>query len=127
MSDHEGRSTAEWLTFVASCAVLVIIVALIAVQLLGDRDPAAPETHRVGEVRVVGGQHYVDVVVTNEGDATAADVQVTASLVIDGETTEGDQTIDFLAGGETADLVFVFDDPPEDGELTVAVSGFEVP
>jgi uncharacterized protein (TIGR02588 family) len=47
--------------------------------------------------------------------------------VIDGESTEGDQSIDFLAGGETEDLVFVFDDAPSDGELTVAVSGYGVP
>lgn len=127
MSDREQRTTAEWVTFGVSCAVLLVIVVLVAAQLTGPNDRAAPEAHRVGPVRVVDGQHFVDVAVTNEGDATAANVQVTASLEIDGESTEGDQTIDFLAGSETADLVFVFDDPPSDGELTVAVSGYGVP
>lgn len=127
MSEQDGRTTAEWVTFAVSCAVLLVVVALVVVQLVGEHDPAAPEAHRVGPVRVVGGQHFVDVAVTNGGDATAANVQVTASLVIDGESTEGDQSIDFLAGGETEDLVFVFDDAPSDGELTVAVSGYGVP
>ncbi len=127
MSGNEQRTTAEWVTFAVSCAVLLVIIALVAVQVTGDHDAAAPEAHRVGPVRVVGGQHFVDVAVTNTGDVTAANVQVTASLVIDGETIEGDQTIDFLAGAETEDLVFVFDDPPSDGELTVAVTGFGVP
>ena len=35
--------------------------------------------------------------------------------------------IDFLAGGEEEELVFIFEDDPADGELTVAVSGFGVP
>lgn len=127
MSERPDRTAAEWVTFAVSCTILLVVVALVVVQLVGEHDPAAPEAHRVGPVRVVDGQHVVEVAVTNEGDATAANVQVTASLVIDGETTEGDQTIDFLAGGETEDLVFVFDDPPADGELTVAVSGYGVP
>jgi uncharacterized protein (TIGR02588 family) len=125
--DRSGRTTAEWVTFGVSCAVLLIVVALVVVQLVGEHDPAAPEAHRVGPVRVVGGQHFVDVAVTNQGDASAANVQVNASLVVDGVTTEGDQIIDFLAGGETEDLVFVFDDDPVDGELTVAVTGYGVP
>ena len=127
MSDSGERTTAEWVTFAVSCAVLLLIVALIAVQLVGGQDDAAPEAHRVGPVRVVGGQHFVEVEVTNGGDVTAANVQVNASLVIDGEATEGDQSIDFLAGHETEDLVFVFDEAPSDGELTVAVSGYGVP
>ena len=126
-ADQGSRTTAEWMTFAVSCAILLVVVALIGVQLTHEQTPAAPQAERVGPVRVERGQHFVDVAVTNHGDATAADVQVTASLVIDGETTEGDQTIDFLAGGETEDLVFVFDDPPSDGELTVAVSGYGVP
>lgn len=127
MSGGERRTTAEWVTFGVSCAVLLVIVALVAVQLVGDHEEAAPEAHRVGPVRVVGGQHFVEVAVTNHGDATAANVQVSASLVIAGETTEGDQSVDFLAGHETEDLVFVFDDAPSDGELTIAVTGYGVP
>lgn len=122
-----GRTSAEWVTFGVSLAVLLVVIGLVVVQLRSEQTDAAPEAHRVGAVRVVGGQHLVDVTVTNEGDQTAANVQVGASLVVDGETVEADQTIDFLAGHETEDLVFVFDDAPSDGELTVAVTGFAVP
>ncbi|MGN6696363.1 MAG: TIGR02588 family protein [Aquihabitans sp.] len=127
MSQRAARTSAEWVTFAVSAAILLVVVGLVAVQLRSEQSDAAPEAHRVGPVRVEGGQHFVEVAVTNTGDATAANVQVNASLVIDGETTEGDQTIDFLAGHETEDLVFVFDDAPSDGELTVAVTGFAVP
>lgn len=126
-SDQAGRTAAEWVTFAVSSLVLVVVAALVVVQLRSEETDAAPEAHRVGVVRVVDGQHFVEVAVTNTGDQTAANVQVNASLVIDGETTEGDQTVDFLAGHETEDLVFVFDDPPSDGELTVSVTGYAVP
>ncbi len=127
MSGRRSRTTAEWVTFAVSAVILLGVIGLIAVQLTGGQRDAAPKAERVGPVRVIDGQHFVAVEVTNDGDATAANVQVTATLLVDGEAIEGDQTIDFLAGGETEDLVFVFDDPPDDGELTVAVSGYGVP
>lgn len=124
---QDGRTSAEWVTFALSSLVLLVVVGLVLVQVRSGQDPAAPAAHRVGPVQVVDGRHFVEVRVTNTGDETASNVQVAASLVIEGEATEGDQTIDFLAGHETEDLVFVFDDPPSDGQLTVAVTGFAVP
>ncbi|MCU1371383.1 MAG: hypothetical protein JWO77_2577 [Ilumatobacteraceae bacterium] len=127
MVRRDPRTGAEWVTLAVSCAVLALVVGLIAVQFRGGRSDAAPRAEVVGQERTVGGQHFVTVEVENTGDATAANVQITADLVIDGETTSGDQTVDFLAGHETERMVFVFDDPPSDGALTVAVTGFAVP
>lgn len=62
-----------------------------------------------------------------EGQSTAANVQVAAELVIEDETLAGDQTIDFLSGGETQHLSFVFDSDPATGDLSVAVTGYAVP
>ena len=117
---------AEWFTFGASCAVLAVVLALIVLQFPDSTAPAAPVAVTEG-VRSADGQSYVDVLVTNEGDETAASVQVSASLEIDGETTEGDQTIDFLAANEDVRLTFVFDDDPELGVLTIVVTGFTNP
>lgn len=127
MSERSARTVAEWTTLAASCAVLLVLVASIVVQMRHGDEEANPIARIAGPARVVGEQHVVDVEVSNGGDLTASDVQVSASLVVDGETTEGDQTIDFLAGGEVEELVFVFADDPADGELTVAVTSFGVP
>lgn len=127
MSSRRSRTSAEWATFAVSCAVLLTLVALIVVQASHDRNEAAPVARRSGQVRAEAGQYFVPVEVTNEGDTTAANVQVRATLVVDGEESEGDQTIDFLAGHETENLVFSFEDAPADGELTVTVTGFSVP
>lgn len=123
---RRARTTAEWVTLAGSCLVLAVLVGLIAVQMTSTRDPASPVAVVEGHRRA-DGFHHVEVVVTNQGDETASNVLVTADLTIDGETTSADQSIDFLAGGEEEDLVFVFEDDPADGELRVAVRGFGVP
>jgi uncharacterized protein (TIGR02588 family) len=125
-SGQGGRTAAEWLTFAAACLVLLAVLALIAFQVPGSDQPAAPHA-QVASVRGVGSRFHVEVDVRNDGDDTAANVQVTAELVIGPETMAGDQTIDFLAGGEEEHLVFVFADDPAGGELTVEVTGFADP
>ena len=105
--------------------ILLAVVAAIlseAMQTHADAQPVARSTRRerVGEQypsRSHGGE---------PGDKAASNVQVYASLEVDGETTEGDQVVDFLAGDD-GEVVFVFDDDPDDGELTVEVAGFTVP
>jgi uncharacterized protein (TIGR02588 family) len=126
MTRSNGRTVAEWVTFGVSCAILAAVLVLIATQLSNSDDPAAPVA-AVDAVRLLDGRHYVDVLVTNQGDDPAANIQVNAALVIDASTTQGDQTIDFLAADEEVQLTFVFDDDPALGELTVAVTGFTDP
>jgi uncharacterized protein (TIGR02588 family) len=126
MSAKQGRTIAEWVTFATSCLVLAAVVALIVVQLFEPRTPPAP-TVSVAGTRQVGDRWFVDVVVTNEGKETAAEVQVAAQLTIGEDVTEGDQTVDFLAGSEEHRLVFTFDDDPASGELSVTVSSFSEP
>jgi uncharacterized protein (TIGR02588 family) len=122
-----ARGRAEWATFAAAAAVLLAVLALLTAQLFRTDEPAAPVAGRTGEVREAASRFFVDVDVTNEGDLTAADVQVLAELTIAGEVVEGEQTVDFLAGGETARLVFSFDGDPRRGDLVVRVGGHSRP
>ena len=127
MSERQPRTPAEWVTLAVSSLILAVLVALIATQIDDTRASAAPVAEIAGKPRKIGDLHHVDVTVTNEGDHTAANVQVSAELTVDGKTSSADQTIDFLAGDEEEDLVFVFEDDPGDGELTVAVTSFASP
>lgn len=122
-----GRSIPEWVTFGVSAFVLVVTVVTLTVLAFRVDDPAAPTVVLIGETRRVNGQFLVPVDVANRGSEAAAAVQVTAELRIDSEITSGDLSIDFLGGGETTELVFVFSDDPGEGELTVAVAGFAQP
>jgi hypothetical protein len=53
--------------------------------------------------------------------------KVVAELTIDGATSSGDQVVDFLGGGESQELTFVFADDPADGELVINVTGYAKP
>ncbi len=121
-----GRTRAEYVTLAASIAVVAVFVGLILFQIPSEDGPPAPVA-AVHDISTVGDGFHVIVTVSNEGGATAANVQVNAALDVDGDVTEADQTIDFLARGDEEDLVFVFADNPDSGELTVAVGGFAIP
>lgn len=118
---------AEWVSFAASCLVLATVVGLLAADLRGEGSPAAPVAERSGPAISRPDGFHVPVEVRNEGDAAAADVQVVATLTIDGQDTEGDLTVAFLAGGATEELVFVFPDDPAEGELELRVAGYGDP
>jgi len=127
MSGRKGRTAPEWITFAVSCTVLAIVAGALVVQLTETRTPPAPAATVSGSARQVGDAYFVDVSVRNDGHETAANVQVTAQLTVGDETTDADQTIDFLAGQESHELVFAFDQDPADGDLQVAVVSFAVP
>lgn len=120
------RSLAETVTLAVCAAVLAGVVGLILFQGPSeDRRPApVASTERVEKI---GNEFHVTVLVRNTGGRTAANVQVNSDLVVAGRSTTGDQTIDFLAPGNEAKLVFVFADDPGSGKLTVAVSGYSIP
>ena len=124
---RSSRSLAEWVIFGVACVVLVVVVGLMVKESFGSFDPPAPVAEVTGNVRSEGGHYFVDVDVTNRGDQTAAQVQVTAELTVDGETTTGDQVLDFLGGDEVAHVSFGFETDPAAGDLTVRVTGYSEP
>lgn len=121
-----ARTPAEWVTFAVSLAVLSVLVAFIAVQIPKSKSPPAPRA-MVGAIVQREGLYVVPVTIENEGDATAEAVQVLATLEIGDDEHTADQVVDFLAGGETEKLEFVFEDDPDDGELDVTVGGYLIP
>ena len=133
MSARLPRSRPEWVTFLVSCTVLAVIVVLIASQAAGTLQPAAPTAERSGEVRRVEGRFVVPVRVNNLGDEAAQNVQVIAELRVGDVVETGDQSIDFLSGGDAVTLYFLFDNDPDaptrvgQPELRIEVSGFTEP
>lgn len=120
------RAPMEWVTFAVAAAVIVAVVVLIATEIPASRQPPRPVAEP-GAVVERGSSFVVPVVVVNRGERTAEEVQVEATLTIDGEEQRGDQVIDFLSGGEEEELQFVFADDPDDGSLDVRVTGYGVP
>ncbi len=126
MSERRERTSAEWVSFAVAVVILLALIGAIATEALKSHTPPRPVA-TVQQTQRVDDRYEVTVSVENRGDLAAEQVQVVASLEIDGETTEGDQAVDFLAGGNDQELVFYFEDNPDDGELSVEVTGFTVP
>lgn len=122
-----ARTGPEWVTFGVAAVILLLVVGALVGLAFRSTDPAAPTAKQPGQVREVDGRYFVPVEIVNTGDEAAAEVQVSAELVVDGVTTTGDQVIDFLGGGEVQSLTFAFADDPGAGELTVSVTGFANP
>lgn len=123
------RSPAEWVAFAIALAVLLFVVGAIgSLWARGDDRPPHVVVEQDGPIRQVGGQFYVPVSVINRGGGTAENVQVLAELSRDGEVVEdGEQTIDFLSGGETDSVEFVFTEDPGSGQLELRAGSFVAP
>ena len=121
------RSGAERVTFVIAILILLGVAGLIVAEAAATDTPPQPVAKRAGPDRRDGGRFFVPVEVHNHGDETAAAVQVVARITVDGKEHQADQLIDFLAGGETARVEFVFEQDPAAGAFAVAVASFQEP
>jgi uncharacterized protein (TIGR02588 family) len=131
LESRQKRSPAEWVTFSISSIILGSIVGLVLYSWFKvEERPPILAIKRSGDIRQAGGYFYVPFTLTNQGGETADAVQVTAELHINnnGEVKEsGEQHIDFLAGGETEEGVFVFSRNPQNGKLILRVASYQKP
>ena len=122
------RGMAERVVVAIAGGVLLALAGAIGWLWLQPRDPARLTVSRPEVLRQVDGQHYVSAEVRNDGDETAEAVQVVAELNVDGEViADGEQSVDFLSGGETQEIVFVFDTMAADAEILLRVASYTVP
>lgn len=121
-------ATPERATFAASAVVLLLLAGAIVALWVQQRDPAILTVEQVGTMRVAGGHSYLTAEVRNSGDETAEAVQVVAELRIEGDVVaEGDQSIDYLSGGEVETIVFIFDQVTPTGDIDLQITGYKVP
>ncbi len=114
--------------FAASLVVLLLLAGAIVALWVQQRDPATLTVEQIGEMRIAGGQSYLTAEVRNTGDETAEAVQIVAELRVDGDVVaDGDQSIDFLSGGEVETIVFIFDQVTANGDIELQITGYKVP
>ena len=120
-----------WLARATTLAISVLLilglVALVTyVSVTGGDDPPIVEARPLdGEIRHEGEVYLLPVEATNRGGRTAEEVLIKAAPVVGGGTTEESEfTIDFLAGGETAEGTVVFATDPLSGDLLIDVASF---
>ena len=114
--------------FAIATTIILLLAGSIGWLWAQPSDPVHVTIEMLGEPRVVDGQSYFSAELTNHGDETAEAVQVRAELIAGGEIVdEGEQIVDFLSGGKTEELVFVFADVPPGAQVELRVASFKVP
>jgi uncharacterized protein (TIGR02588 family) len=129
-SQHQPpeRTLAEWVTFgIAALILLAIIGGVIYDWSAMPPSPPVLTIRQTDDVREESGQFYVHFEVENSGGDTAEAVQVIGALRVGSEEQTGEQQIDFLSGGETAEGAFVFTRDPAEGELELRVASYKLP
>jgi len=124
----QRRTPAEQVTFGIALSILALTIGLVVYVWLftPQGEPVLQITQ--GTLRQQDGYFYVPFTVENTGGNTAEMVQVIGELSIAGQVVEdGEQQIDFLSGGETAEGAFIFSRNPEEGELTLRVASYKEP
>ena len=113
------RTKAEWVSLSISIALLAGVVGLvIALWLSPSHEPARFRVDR-GTIRNEANDYYLPITVTNEGDATGAQVTVEGKLKSgDNEETPA-LTFDFIPAHSSAEGVLVFKTDPASADVRV--------
>jgi uncharacterized protein (TIGR02588 family) len=116
-------------TFSVATCILVALISLVLYDwLIVQTNPPVLNVESEGAVRAMQGQYYQPFEITNRGGDIAQSVQVVAELHIPGDPDEeGEQEIEFLAGGEQKRGNFVFSHDPRKGELVLRVASYKLP
>lgn len=127
-AQQDRRSPAEWTTFGIATVIVAAIAGLVVWDwLTAQNQPPVLTVSQTGTVRTVEDQFYVPFAVTNSGGETAESVQVMADLQLNGKEETGEQQIDFLSAGETAEGAFIFSQNPQQGELSLRIASYKLP
>ncbi len=115
-----------WIGIACGVVTLALIGFLLFEALTGlGGGPAL----RVVQAQVVPGpDHYVlEVLVTNEGEETAAQVLVEGRLGAGDSTEVSSVVIDYVPPGPGVSAALVFERDPRVGEVVLAVRGYRYP
>jgi len=125
----EAPHPLEWVIGALSGIMVAALVAYLGYRAIStDRRPPVFDL-AVEEIESVGGAFHIAISATNNGDETAADLVVSATLT-DGEQLieTGEIQFDYLPAGSTRRGAFVFrNDPARTGQLRLSVLGYSEP
>jgi len=129
LKSKQPRSLAEQVSFGIAALILFTLIGLVCYLWLGKRELGSPNpVVTIKSIEKISGQFQVPFEVTNQGDTTAASVQVVAELQIQGEIAEtGEQQVDFLSSHETESGAFIFSQDPRKGKLIIRVASYKMP
>ena len=121
------KNTLEWIVFATSAALILCCVALlIHRQLSGSGSPPSISV-ATGEIVETTGGYAVAVRVQNDGDTTAEEVAVEATLSWPGGEEHGEITLAYVPYHSHRRAWIVFTRDPRQARLDARVIGYREP
>ena len=117
--DHAKRSTAEWISLLVALAILAAVIGLVVWVWVCEAGSPAQFTVERGETRQANAQFYLLVTIHNDGDLTASEVLLEATLDVDGQEETASTTFDFVPGHSEREATLMFSADPAEAELQV--------
>jgi uncharacterized protein (TIGR02588 family) len=125
--ESERRNPLETVVLTVSALLVAGSIAVLVWQ--GTREERPPElVLHVDSIVARGAAHHVHVTVRNDGDATAAAVQLRARLLRDtAVVAESEAVIDWVPGRSAAQATLLFAEDPRAFDVEAGVVGFAEP
>lgn len=118
----------EWVTLTISSIVVVSTFGYLIWLAMGSNDQEARLSVSVGEISRSGDHYAVALIVRNDGDKTAENVQVDVTLETpEGETEKAELMIPYLPYHSERQGTAIFGVDPRRGELTTSARAYQKP
>jgi uncharacterized protein (TIGR02588 family) len=119
------RSMPELISLVVSIALVASVVGLVVASWLNPTK--APASFRIarGAIRYVGGEYYLPITITNDGDGTGAEVTVEGRVSGSGNEQVSATTFDFIPARSNVEGILIFDTEPT--SVTLRVASYQQP
>ena len=121
------KNTLEWTVFGASLVLIASVATLLLYQHVTSGDRPASLVTTVGSAVETAGGYAVPVEVRNEGDVTAEDVRLQATLTLESGTETGEAVIPYVPYRSRRRAWIAFSRDPRAGAVTVRVLGYREP
>ena len=121
------KNNLEWTVFGISLALILSVAGLLVYQEITGGDSPASLVARAGEARDTADGYVVPVDVRNEGDTTAEEVQLEATLTWDDGVERGEAVLPLVPYRSDRRVWIAFSHDPRDGEIKVRVLGYREP
>ena len=120
-----GKNALEWSVFALSCVLVLGTFAVLIHGMVVWQDAPARLTAHAGEAYQEGGSLWVPVVVANEGDHSAVNVEIEVVSTSTAGESKAAFTVDQIPRGSERQGRVSFEGKREEHQFRVRVSGYQ--
>ena len=123
--DTPGKNALEWSVFALSCLLVLGTFAVLIHGMAVWQDAPARLTARAGEAYQEAGHVWVPIVVVNEGDHSAVNVEIEVVSTSPAGESKAAFTVEQIPRGSEREGQVSFEGKKEEHQFRVRVSGYQ--